>query len=75
MRVQKAGTVPEKLDNTAATWVPSSKDLSNEAPTVGVLSRRKELGVEVSGLQELITYGYARVRGTCLYLSYVCITA
>ena len=49
--------MPETLAGTAATWKPSHTDVAIDAKDVGVLKRRDELGADVNGLQEMITYG------------------
>ena len=64
--MQKAGKTPEKLTGTAATWVPSSSD-DWDAKSVGVLKRREELGADVNGLQEMITYG---IKGMSAYTAH-----
>jgi len=59
---QKAGRTPETLDGPA-TWQPSS-DLTGEAAAIGIQTRKDQLGEDVTGLQELLTYG---LKGTAAY--------
>ncbi|MDO8802893.1 MAG: hydroxylamine reductase, partial [Elusimicrobiota bacterium] len=55
---KKAGKPTEKLGGPA-TWTPPSdyKTLLNEAPDKGIGTRKKALGDDATGLQELLTYG------------------
>ncbi|MDP2864906.1 MAG: hydroxylamine reductase, partial [Elusimicrobiota bacterium] len=55
---KKSGKTPEKLDGPAA-WNPPHeyKVLLNEAPDKGINARKKALGDDAAGLQELLTYG------------------
>jgi hydroxylamine reductase len=63
----KAGKTPEKLEGTAATWIPTKLDIAEDAAAVGVYQRQKELGADVSGLQELMTYG---LKGAAAYTAH-----
>jgi hydroxylamine reductase len=62
---RKSGVVPETLAGPAQ-WEPSPDraGLLAEAAEVGIEERRKELGDDAVGLQELLTYG---VKGTAAY--------
>ncbi len=65
---RKAGKQPEKLEGPAQ-WRPAA-DLDNlltEAPQVGIAQARAALGDDLTGLQELLTYG---LKGTAAYLDH-----
>ena len=60
-----------KLDGPAA-WVPPAKylDLISEAPEKGIAARKKALGDDAAGLQELLTYG---LKGMAAYADHALI--
>ncbi len=62
---KQAGKEPEELGGPAA-WTPAddTDGLIRQAQEIGIRSRREELGDDVLGLQELITYG---LKGTAAY--------
>ena len=68
---KKAGKTPEKLDGPAA-WNPPHeyKVLLNEAPDRGINARKKALGDDAAGLQELLTYG---LKGMAAYADHALI--
>ena len=68
---KKAGKTPEKLDGPAA-WNPPHeyKVLLNEAPDKGINARKKALGDDAAGLQELLTYG---LKGMAAYADHALI--
>src|SRR3989338_2842899 len=68
---KKAGKTPEKLDGPAA-WNPPHeyKVLLNEAPDRGISARKKALGDDATGLQELLTYG---LKGMAAYADHALI--
>ena len=68
---KKAGKTPEKLDGPAA-WNPPHeyKVLLNEAPDKGINARKKALGDDATGLQELLTYG---LKGMAAYADHALI--
>jgi hydroxylamine reductase len=62
---RKAGEEPENLTGPAA-WTPA-KDLEGlvkQGEEITILKRKETLGDDVTGLQELITYG---LKGLCAY--------
>jgi hydroxylamine reductase len=61
----KAGQPAETLGGPAA-WIPApgTEGLLRQAKQVSVIQRREELGEDIAGLQELLTYG---VKGTAAY--------
>ncbi len=59
---KKAGRTPETLGGPAA-WQPSN-DLVGEATAIGIQARKDSLGEDITGLQELLTYG---LKGTAAY--------
>ena len=62
---EKAGRMPEKLAEPA-TWNPAGdlNGLIKQGEDVTILKRREAFGDEVTGLQELITYG---LKGAAAY--------
>jgi hydroxylamine reductase len=60
-----------KLDGPAA-WIPPAKylDLISEAPEKGIAARKKALGDDAAGLQELLTYG---LKGMAAYADHALI--
>ena len=54
----KAGKTPDVLDGPAA-WKPAADldGLVKQSEEVGIESRKKESGEDITGLQELLTYG------------------
>ncbi len=62
---QAAGQPPEAL-NGPVTWQPAAElaDLIDQAEDVSVEDRIDDLGADVAGLQELLTYG---LKGTAAY--------
>lgn len=62
----RASGKPVEALRGPATWAPArdSAGLIEQAKAVSILSRRSELGADVTGLQELLTYG---VKGTAAY--------
>ncbi|MHB1035551.1 MAG: hydroxylamine reductase [Pirellulales bacterium] len=62
---RQAGKTPESL-NGPATWKPAATldGLVQQGHAIGILGRRKSLGDDVAGLQELLTYG---LKGTAAY--------
>jgi len=65
------GETPETLDEPA-TWAPAAdlEGLLKQQETLGVEARRKELGDDVLGLQELLTYG---LKGAAAYADHALI--
>ena len=65
---KKAGRTPETLTGPAA-WTPAADldGLIKQGEEVSITSRRETLGDDVTGLQELITYG---LKGTAAYLDH-----
>lgn len=51
----RAGASPAELEGPA-TWQPAD-DLLTQARTVGILGRFQQQGPDITGLQELLTYG------------------
>jgi len=68
---KKTGKTPEKL-NGPATWTPPAdyKALLAEAPEKGINARKKTLGDDATGLQELLTYG---LKGMAAYADHALI--
>ncbi len=68
---KKAGTPPSRLAGPA-TWNPPQeyKALLNEAPEKGINTRKKALGDDAAGLQELLTYG---LKGMAAYADHALI--
>ncbi len=68
---EKAAKDPEKLGGPAA-WVPPADHaaLLGEASAVGIAGRRKALGDDVAGLQELLTSG---LKGMAAYADHAMI--
>lgn len=64
----KAGKTPETLDGPA-TWEPAADvdGLVEQGRTIGVLKRRENLGDDIAGLQELMTYG---LKGAAAYMDH-----
>jgi hydroxylamine reductase len=62
---KKAGRAPETLAGPAA-WAPASDlaGLLHQAEDVSITNRKEKLGEDVTGLQELLTYG---LKGTAAY--------
>ncbi len=62
---QKAGKTPETLSGPAV-WIPAANTdaLVRQGQQVSVIQRKDDLGEDVAGLQELLTYG---VKGTAAY--------
>jgi len=62
---QKAGRAPERLGGPAA-WTPAAtRDaLVRQGSDVSILKRKQQLGDDITGLQELITYG---LKGVAAY--------
>lgn len=62
---QKAGKTPETL-NGPAVWIPANntEGLVRQGQQVSIVQRKNDLGEDVAGLQELLTYG---VKGTAAY--------
>lgn len=60
-KCKEAGKTPEKLSGPYVTWSFNERldvdSLANKGKAVGVLARKKELGEDIAGLVELITYG------------------
>ena len=56
---KKAGQTPEKLENSAAAWTPAPdlEGLIRQGDEVSISRRKETLGDDVTGLQELLTYG------------------
>ena len=69
--VKAHGETPETLDGPA-TWVPEAdlEGLLRQQESLGVESRRNELGADVVGLQELLTYG---LKGAAAYADHALI--
>jgi len=67
----KAGKTPEVLNGPAA-WQPAADldGLIEQARQVGIEQRMNTLGADVTGLQELITYG---LKGTAAYVDHAAI--
>jgi hydroxylamine reductase len=60
----RAGEKAETLTGPAA-WKPSDrKSMAAEAAAIGIDARQRKLGADVTGLQELLTYG---LKGTAAY--------
>lgn len=61
----KAGKKPELLDGPAA-WKPADgiDALVSQGAQIGISSRKNTLGDDITGLQELVTYG---LKGTAAY--------
>jgi hydroxylamine reductase len=55
---KKAGQMPESLDGPAA-WKPAADldSLVKQGEGVGIVTRKQALGDDITGLQELLTYG------------------
>ncbi|MDD5210358.1 MAG: hydroxylamine reductase [Elusimicrobiales bacterium] len=68
---KKSGTPPSRLAGPA-TWNPPHeyKALLNEAPEKGINTRKKALGDDAAGLQELLTYG---LKGMAAYADHALI--
>jgi hydroxylamine reductase len=68
---RRAGVVPETLAGPSQ-WEPSTDrtGLLAEAREIGIAERRKELGDDIVGLQELLTYG---LKGTAAYADHATI--
>ena len=66
-----AGTVAEVLSGPAQ-WTPAADraGLLNEAAMVGIAERKNTLGDDITGLQELLTYG---LKGTAAYADHAMI--
>jgi hydroxylamine reductase len=64
----KAGKTPEKLGG-AAQWTPAGTldGLLKQASNTGIAKARASLGDDLTGLQELLTYG---LKGTCAYVDH-----
>ncbi len=64
----ETGQTPEMLSGPAA-WQPAEDldALTSQGEEVGVIKRRTSLGEDVSGLQELITYG---LKGAAAYMDH-----
>ena len=64
----KAGKSPEALDGPA-TWEPAAdvEGLVEQGRTIGLLKRRENLGDDIAGLQELMTYG---LKGAAAYMDH-----
>jgi len=62
---KKSGNIPEKPAGPAC-WIPAAdrRGLLIQSEEIAIQSRIKTLGADVSGLQELITYG---LKGTAAY--------
>ena len=62
---RKTGKTPEAVDGPA-TWVPGATlaDLIRQGETVGVEAALRKAGADLTGLQELLTYG---LKGTAAY--------
>lgn len=62
---RQAGRTPEVVKGPASWVVPASRStMSGVAAAVSVLARRDSFGADVSGLQELLTYG---IKGIAAY--------
>jgi hydroxylamine reductase len=65
MACRKAGNIEEDLSGPARWVAAADRDgLVAEGEEVGIESRRQDLGADVVGLQELLTYG---LKGTAAY--------
>jgi hydroxylamine reductase len=64
----KAGKTPETLDGPA-TWEPAAgiDGLVEQGRSVAILKRRETLGDDITGLQELLTYG---LKGAAAYMDH-----
>jgi len=62
---KEKGFAPEKFEGPAA-WTPAKDPggLEKQAEEAGILKRKEKLGEDVTGLQELLTYG---IKGTAAY--------
>jgi hydroxylamine reductase len=62
---QQAGRTPEAVRGPASWAVPPARNqLAGAAGAVSILARREEFGADISGLQELLTYG---IKGIAAY--------
>jgi hydroxylamine reductase len=62
---RQAGRAPEAVKGPASWAVPATRQaMSGAAGAVAVLARRDEFGADISGLQELLTYG---IKGIAAY--------
>ena len=68
---RQAGHVPETLAGPAR-WEPAADraGLVTQGVAIGILARRKELGEDIVGLQELLAYG---LKGTAAYADHALI--
>jgi len=62
---KEKGIAPEKFEGPAA-WTPAQDPggIEKQAEEAGILKRKEKLGEDVTGLQELLTYG---IKGTAAY--------
>ncbi len=65
---KKAGKAPEKVDGPGG-WIPenSMEGLIHQGEEIGIDKRKKALGEDITGLEELLTYG---LKGVAAYLDH-----